>query len=92
MSKKSFRPGGVNPALVTPFARDQSVDEEAFRALIRHVINDVDGLVPCGTTGEFNYLNPEEHKRLVQITVEESLLVNCHMRCGWEEEIITHWQ
>ena len=72
MTTKPFRPGGVNPALVTPFARDQSVDEQAFRNLIRHVLPDVDGLVPCGTTGEFNYLTPEESKRLVQITVEES--------------------
>lgn len=72
MIDKPFRPGGVNPALVTPFARDQSVDEAAFRALIRHVIDDVDGLVPCGTTGEFNYLTPAENRRLVQIAVEES--------------------
>jgi len=72
MTNKLFRPGGVNPALVTPFARDQSVDEAAFRRLIRHVIDDVDGLVPCGTTGEFNYLTPEEHRRLVAITVEEA--------------------
>jgi 4-hydroxy-tetrahydrodipicolinate synthase len=72
MTEKPFRPGGVNPALVTPFARDQSVDEDAFRNLIRHVIDDVDGLVPCGTTGEFNYLTPEESSRLVQIAVEEA--------------------
>jgi 4-hydroxy-tetrahydrodipicolinate synthase len=69
---KPFRPGGVNPALVTPFAKDQSVDEAAFRRLIHHVIDDVDGLVPCGTTGEFNYLTPEENRRLVQIAVEEA--------------------
>ncbi len=72
MPTKPFRPSGVNPALVTPFARDQSVDEEAFRALIRHVLPHVDGLVPCGTTGEFNYLTPEENKRLVQVAVEEA--------------------
>ena len=72
MTIKPFRPSGVNPALVTPFARDQSVDESAFRDLIRHVLGDVDGLVPCGTTGEFNYLTAEENKRIVQIAVEES--------------------
>jgi 4-hydroxy-tetrahydrodipicolinate synthase len=72
MTTKPFRPSGVNPALVTPFARDQAVDEEAFRALIRHVLPHVDGLVPCGTTGEFNYLTPDENKRLVQIAVEEA--------------------
>ena len=72
MTTKPFRPGGVNPALVTPFGKDQSVDEQAFRTLIRRVITDVDGLVPCGTTGEFNYLTPDESRRLVQIAVEES--------------------
>ncbi|MEJ2211446.1 MAG: 4-hydroxy-tetrahydrodipicolinate synthase [Anaerolineae bacterium] len=72
MTHKPFRPGGVNPALVTPFARDQEVDEEAFRRLIRHVLPHVDGLVPCGTTGEFNYLTPEENGRLVRIAVEEA--------------------
>ena len=72
MNDKPFRPDGVNPALVTPFGPDQLVDEEAFRRLIRHVLPHVDGLVPCGTTGEFNYLTPEENRRLVQIAVEEA--------------------
>ena len=72
MTGKPFQPSGVNPALVTPFARDQSIDEEAFRKLIRRVLSDVDGLVPCGTTGEFNYLTADENRRLVQIAVEES--------------------
>ena len=50
---------GVYPALVTPFDKNGDVDEEAFRGLIRHVLPHVDGLVPCGTTGEFNYLTVE---------------------------------
>ena len=70
-SKLPFPPG-VFPALVTPFDRDEGVDESAFRGLIRHVIDDVDGLVPCGTTGEFPYLSVEEQKRLVEIAVEEA--------------------
>ncbi len=71
MNEKPFKPGGVYPALVTPFAKDQSVDEDAFRRLVRHVIEDVDGLVPCGTTGEFSYLTPDENQRLVRMAVEE---------------------
>jgi 4-hydroxy-tetrahydrodipicolinate synthase len=70
-SKLPFSPG-VFPALVTPFDKDEGVDESAFRGLIRHVIGDVDGLVPCGTTGEFPYLSVEEQKRLVEIAVEEA--------------------
>jgi 4-hydroxy-tetrahydrodipicolinate synthase len=69
---KKFLPQGVNPALVTPFTKNEDVDEAAFRQLIRHVLPHVDGLVPCGTTGEFPYLTVEEQKRLVQIAVEEA--------------------
>ena len=69
-----FEPGGVNPALVTPFTKDGKVDEKAFRRLIRHCIDTlgVTGLVPAGTTGEFTSLSPEEHKRVLQIAVEEA--------------------
>jgi 4-hydroxy-tetrahydrodipicolinate synthase len=63
---------GVFPALVTPFDKKENVDEAAFRNLIRHVLPHVDGLVPCGTTGEFPYLTREEQKRLVEIAVEEA--------------------
>ncbi len=68
----SYRPRGVNPALVTPFDREERVDEEAFRLLIRSVLPHVDGLVPCGTTGEFVYLTPDERKRLYEIALEEA--------------------
>ncbi len=72
MAKKSFQPRGVNPALVTPFTKDGGIDEAAFRRLIRYCLPHVDGVVPCGTTGEFPYLRPHENKRLVQIAVEEA--------------------
>ncbi len=63
---------GVYPALVTPCDKSGEVDEPGFRKLIRHVLPNVDGLVPCGTTGEFNYLTAEEQKRLIEIAVEEA--------------------
>ncbi len=66
MIDKPFRPCGVNPALVTPFAKTEDLDELAYRRLIRHVLPHVDGLVPCGTTGEFPYLSVAEQQRLVQ--------------------------
>jgi len=71
MIANPYRPAGVNPALVTPFTKDELIDEQAFRLLIRSVIRDVDSLVPCGTTGEFNYLTPDENRRLIQIAIEE---------------------
>ena len=63
---------GVFPALVTPFAKDEEFDEKAYRHLIRHVLPHVNGLVPCGTTGEFPYLSVEEQKRIVGVAVEEA--------------------
>ncbi|HEV1996137.1 MAG TPA: 4-hydroxy-tetrahydrodipicolinate synthase [Candidatus Acidoferrum sp.] len=62
---------GTGTALVTPFRRDGSFDEPALRALIKRQIDaGIDFLVPCGTTGESPTLTPEEHLRVVQITVE----------------------
>lgn len=72
MTEKVFRPTGINPALVTPFDKEENIDEEAFRRLIRFCLPHVDGLVPCGTTGEFPYLKPQENRRLVEIALEEA--------------------
>ncbi|MGH9478258.1 MAG: 4-hydroxy-tetrahydrodipicolinate synthase [Terriglobales bacterium] len=64
---------GCGTALITPFAADQSVDEAAYRRLIRWQIDEgIDFLVPCGTTGETPTLHLDEHKRLVAIAVEEA--------------------
>jgi 4-hydroxy-tetrahydrodipicolinate synthase len=63
---------GVFPALVTPFVRKtEALDEMALRQLIRHCLPHVDGVVPCGTTGEFPYLTRAEQKRMVEIAREE---------------------
>ena len=71
MKSERFPPRGVMPALVTPFGADESVDEAALRALVRHVLPHVDGMVPCGTTGEFPYLTPDEQRRIIEIVVDE---------------------
>lgn len=64
---------GCGTALVTPFARDFTVDEETLRRLIRRQIAaGIDFLVPCGTTGESPTLTRAEHLRVVEIAVEES--------------------
>jgi 4-hydroxy-tetrahydrodipicolinate synthase len=64
---------GCGTALVTPFKRDGSLDEETLRALVRRQINNgIDFLCPCGTTGESPTLSHSEHLRVVEITVEEA--------------------
>src|SRR2546423_3890140 len=62
---------GTGTALVTPFRTDGSLDEAALRRLVRRQIDaGVDFLVPCGTTGESPTLTHEDHRRVVEITIE----------------------
>ena len=50
---------------------DGTLDEAAFRRLVRwQILAGIDGLVPCGTTGESPTLSPEERERLIATTVE----------------------
>src|SRR6266568_9658502 len=64
---------GCGTALVTPFARDFTLDEEALRRLVRRQIAaGIDFLVPCGTTGESPTLTRAEHLRVVEITLDEA--------------------
>ena len=64
---------GCGTALVTPFRKDQSLDEETLRKLVRRQIQaGINFLVPCGTTGESPTLTHAEHLRVVEITLEEA--------------------
>ncbi|MDO8434625.1 MAG: 4-hydroxy-tetrahydrodipicolinate synthase [Candidatus Binatus sp.] len=63
---------GALTALVTPF-RDGSVDETALRDLIEWQIQSgIDGLVPCGSTGESATLSHSEHDAVIKITIEQT--------------------
>jgi 4-hydroxy-tetrahydrodipicolinate synthase len=64
---------GCGTALVTPFRKDLSLDEETLRRLVRRQIAaGINFLVPCGTTGESPTLSHEEHLRVVAIAIEEA--------------------
>src|ERR1044071_6612209 len=64
---------GCGTALVTPFRRDLSLDEETLRRLVRRQIAaGINFLVPCGTTGESPTLTRAEHLRVVEIAIEEA--------------------
>lgn len=64
---------GSMPALITPFAEDGAVDEDAFaRHVERMVKAGSHGLVPVGTTGESPTLTHAEHKRVVELCIEVS--------------------
>ncbi|MBG0775790.1 MAG: 4-hydroxy-tetrahydrodipicolinate synthase [Desulfovibrionaceae bacterium] len=62
---------GAYTALVTPFTNG-IVDEEEYREHIEWQIEQgIDGLVPCGTTGESATLSHKEHADVVRICVEQ---------------------
>jgi len=61
---------GAFTALVTPFTRDGAVDEAAFSRLVERQLDlGIDGLVPCGTTGESPTTSHDEDDRLIGLTV-----------------------
>lgn len=64
---------GAFTAIVTPFKENEDLDEEALRKLVEFQIkNKIDGIVPCGTTGESPTLDYGEHDRVIEIAVEAS--------------------
>ena len=61
---------GTYTALVTPFTRDNRIDEAALERLIKAQIKGgVDGIVPVGTTGESPTLDIDEHVRMIELAV-----------------------
>ena len=63
---------GAFTALVTPLTNG-AVNEEAYRALIDWQIEQgIDGLVPCGTTGEAATMDHAEQGRVIKICVEQA--------------------
>lgn len=59
-------------AIVTPF-KNNKVDETALRKLVRFQIdNGINGIVPCGTTGESPTLDYKEHERVIEIVINET--------------------
>jgi 4-hydroxy-tetrahydrodipicolinate synthase len=64
---------GCGTALVTPFTKDGSLDEPALRKLVDwQIAEGIHFLVPCGSTGEAVTMTPAEHRRVVEITVEQA--------------------
>lgn len=63
---------GTAVAMVTPFNKDLTIDEEGFRENVNWLIDrGVDGLVGVGTTGESATLNHDEHQKVIDILIDE---------------------
>lgn len=70
MLRAAMRFSGTYTALITPF-RDGHLDVPAYQSLIeRQIAGGVDGIVPCGTTGESPTLNHQEHLEVIRLAVE----------------------
>jgi 4-hydroxy-tetrahydrodipicolinate synthase len=62
---------GSYTAIVTPFAPDGKVDAPRLKKLVESQIKaGIDGLVPCGTTGESPTLSHEEHNHVVDLVIQ----------------------
>ena len=63
---------GILAACTTPFTADGSaVDVDALNAQVdRLLAAGIHGLVPCGTTGEFTSLTPDEHRQVIKAYVD----------------------
>ncbi len=70
----SFDPAGldgVHVAVVTPFRPDGGVDHDALAVLVDElVVRGIQGIVPCGSTGEAATLTHDEHIAVIRTTVE----------------------
>src|SRR3989454_1211640 len=69
----SQRLAGCGTALVTPFTKSGEIDERSLRSFVDwQIAAGVHFLVPCGSTGEAATMTVEEHRRVVEITVEQT--------------------
>src|SRR5437762_4125352 len=69
----SQRLTGCGTALVTPFTESGEIDERSLRSFVDwQIAGGVHCLVRCGATGEAATMTLEEHRRVVEITVEQA--------------------
>ena len=62
---------GAITAIVTPFTENGEIDELSLRNFVQFQIkNKIDGIVPCGTTGESPTLEHDECNRVIKIVVD----------------------
>jgi 4-hydroxy-tetrahydrodipicolinate synthase len=62
---------GSYTAIVTPFAKDKKVDVKALERLVEdQIAGGINGIVPCGTTGETPTLSDEERDLVIGTTVK----------------------
>jgi len=63
---------GTFTVMVTPFTQDEQLDEKGFRKNIDWYIDEgIHGVICAASTGEFANLSKEEHRKVIDITVDQ---------------------
>jgi 4-hydroxy-tetrahydrodipicolinate synthase len=63
---------GVFPPHITPFTKEDEVDEKRLREVVERLIEGgVHGLIACGSSGHGPSLLPEERKRVIKLVVDQ---------------------
>lgn len=58
---------------MTPFTESGEIDEQSLRSLVEwQITSGVHFVVPCGSTGEAATMTVAEHRRVVEITVDQT--------------------
>ncbi|MDO4898320.1 MAG: 4-hydroxy-tetrahydrodipicolinate synthase [Rothia sp. (in: high G+C Gram-positive bacteria)] len=74
--------GRLLTAMVTPFTVNGDVDEQATAALAESLVDrGHDGLIVCGTTGEYSTMTDEENEHVFRI-VKEAVGSRAHLVAG----------
>lgn len=69
----NFKFEGSMPALITPFDTNLEIDEESLRSFVDYQIEKGShALVPCGTTGESATMFHNEHRKVMEIVVDQA--------------------
>lgn len=64
---------GIVVPVVTPFHRDESVNEDGLRVIVDYLVeNGVHGLFPCGSQSEFWALSIDEKKRVMDVVIAQN--------------------
>ena len=64
---------GVMPPIPTPFNQDYSINIEALRGLVEHLITGgVHAIIPTGSTGEFARLSMDERKEVLEVCLDQA--------------------
>ena len=71
MGNKKIVFKGAGTAIITPF-KSGEIDYDNYYKLIEFQIkNNIDAIIVCGTTGEASTLSDDEHKKMIDVTVEK---------------------